>query len=190
MFKPRLAAVWFSAIAVATVGMNEPAKDAATSPVARHSDQQEHAVVKPRDFFVIRSIVRVEAAQRSDGSTMEGMRVIALAPKQPSDEGIDAVGGNTVALGDTFMRAILSNVGAVPVILNATTTDRTYRLAPGETAVIAARMSCSVSCRDGAFACCNALDDWTVECLCRPDRERIECQSGGIGATGCGVTGD
>jgi len=100
------------------------------------------------------------------------------------------VGGNAVAPGDTVVRGILSNVGPVPVILNATATNKTYRLAPGETAVIAARMSCSVACRDSAFACCNAFDDWTVECRCRHDGDDIECQSGGIGATGCGVTGD
>ena len=43
---------------------------------------------------------------------------------------------------------------------------------------------CSVTCRAGYYACC---DEGLKECKCVPDSEDKFCNSGGKGASSCGI---
>lgn len=164
-----------------TARATDPTPAPGSQPVAAIQAKSE-----VRDFFTFGSAVEIIEQPRGEARYDEDSLMPTLVTSAKLRGGAVLNRGESLRVGHVVVRAILQNQGDRVIKLKNADSGTLFDLQPGEAIIIVAATSCSVTCKAGAYACCNIVED-KARCVCPPHSSIQECTIGGPGANTCAI---
>jgi len=169
-------------------------RDAASKPgrpqaVVEQVDVRAFDETEIRDFFIVENAVEIVETEGNGRDLRREPLIPASLTSAKLRGGVVLKQGETLAVGDVILRAILQNQSDRAITLRNADTGEFFDILPGETVIIAAGTSCSIACKSNAYACCN-ITQGTADCQCPPNAEVRACQVGGPTASACSISAE